>query len=147
MIINKDLLIEIQNYCELNELEVHKTLNEALRSGFTILQYGMGPNTAKPKERVVEVIKEVPVEKIVEVIVEVVREVQVEVVKEVMISDDTKIDELLIKINDLENNNGQLTNEVKNLKVEGDKTKSDLVDFKKENTKLSAGGFDLYGER
>jgi hypothetical protein len=147
MIVNKELYGEIEAYCELNELDVSKTLNEALRSGFTILQYGMGPNTAKPKERVVEVIKEVIKEVPVEKIVEVVKEVPVEVIKEVMISDDTKIDELLIKINDLENNNGQLTNEVKNLKVEGDKTKIDLVDCKKENTKLSAGGFDLYGER
>ena len=77
--VNKKLLEEIEEYCELNELNTSDTLNEALRRGFTILKYGIGPNKPQIKEKVVEIIKEVPVEKIVEKIVEVEKNVKIDV--------------------------------------------------------------------
>ena len=89
--INKELLKEIVDYCELNDLQISKILNEALRGGFTIVKYGPTPlsagNQVKTVEVIKEVIKEVPVEKIVEVIkfVEVEKIVEVPVDKEVSI--------------------------------------------------------------
>lgn len=50
---------EIKEYCELNELDEEKFINDTLRSGFTIAKYGMSPHipmtilepeTEKPKD-------------------------------------------------------------------------------------------------
>lgn len=143
--VDKKLLGEIQEYCKLNELEVPKTLNEALRQGFTIMQYGMHPNTTltkgKPvevvKEVIKEVIKEVPVEKVVEKIVEVPVDRIVEVIKEVPVDKiveveknihvnvDGKevnyieyIDKLNTDISKLEVTNRQITKELSDSKIE-----------------------------
>lgn len=92
-LVQEKLWGEVLAYAELNELDFPETLNEALKQGFTIMQYGIHPNTTLSKEKPVEVvkevikevIKEVPVEKIVEKIVEVPVEKIIEVVKEVPI--------------------------------------------------------------
>ena len=166
--INKKLYKEIEDYCKLNQLEVDNTLNEALRSGFTILQYGMGPNSSKPKERVVEVIKEVPVEKIVEVIkevpVEVIKEIPVdkEVIKEVQVEKNVNINvdghkinymdyinQLNVSISELEINKTKLSkklmdsnNKLGNLTKELSDCKIRLEKCKKEKQ----SGLDIYGE-
>ena len=168
--VNKKLNDEIVDYCELNELEFNITLNEALRSGFTILQYGMGPNKPKVIEKTVEVIKEVPVEKIVEVIVEKiverVVEVPVEKIVEVEKSININVDghnvsykdyieELNKDISKLEVTNKQIIKELTDSKIEVDrltkivasselqveKLKKDLKDNK------NSGGYDIYGEK
>lgn len=140
-LIEKDLLEDIEAYAKLNELGVMDVINEALRQGFTITKYGMGPNTGrvieKPvevvKEVVKEVIKEVPVEKIVEVpvekIVEVIKEVPidkiVEVEKNIHVNVDGKevnyieyIDKLNTDISKLEVTNRQITKELTDSKTE-----------------------------
>jgi len=87
-----------------------------------------------PVERIVEVIKEVPVERVVEKTVEVVKEVPVdriviqEVIKEVpvekvvtkieYISDNTQINELLSKIQQLENTPPKMIEVIKEVNVE-----------------------------
>ena len=147
--VNKEILQEIQEYCKLNEIEVSETLNKALRSGFTILKFGTAPNTPKSKEKVVEVVKEVEKiiegEKIIEKIIEVPKIVEVD--KIIKVSDDTKIDELLKDINNLENNNGRLTNEINRIKKENTELNDDLTKCRNENVRLSSGGFDMYGEK
>jgi len=167
-LINKQLWSEIVNYCELNEIEIDKTLNEALRQGFTILQYGMGPNEPKVIEKTVEVIKEVPVEKIVEVpvekIVEVIKEVPVDKIieKDININVDGKnvdyveyIDELNKKISKLEINNKKIIKEltdskeevnninqiISTYKVKVENLKKDLKDCK------DRSDYDIYGEK
>ena len=83
-------------YCELNEIkDIDKLANDTFSRGFTLLKFGETPvGNVKIKEKIVEIIKEVPVEVIfekeikvpyeVQVIKEVVKEVPVEVIKEVI---------------------------------------------------------------
>lgn len=93
MIVNKKLYSEIEDYCVLNELDISTTLNKALRSGFTVLQFGNSPNKTETKEVIVEVIKEVKV------------------------SDDSKIKELLNEIDILKTKNLELNTTLgKNIK-------------------------------
>ena len=94
--VNKELLEEIEEYCKLNKLDVKKTLNKALRGGFTILKFGSTPMSAKNEIKTVEVIK--TVEKVVKV------------------SDDTKTNELLNEITLLK----------EELKISNKKNKLDL---------------------
>jgi outer membrane biosynthesis protein TonB len=172
--VNKKLLNEIEEYCELNKLEVPKTLNEALRQGFTILQYGMGPNkpkvVEKPVEVIKEVIKEVPVEKIVEVpvekIIEVIKEVPVdkivEVEKNINVNIDGKevnyieyIDKLNTDISKLEVVNRQITKELTDSKTEVGRlnqvvtTSEGKIEQLRKDLKdcKDSGGFDIYGEK
>lgn len=167
-IVNDELLNEIEEYSKLNDLDVTETLNKALRSGFTILQYGMGPNKPQIKEVVVEkpieVIKEVPVEKIVEKRVEVPVEkiVEVPIEKSVNINVDGNkvnyldyIDELNNKKSELEVSGKQKDSQLNDLKNELIEFKNKLSSCKNEKSKLSnklkdcenKGGFDIYGER
>lgn len=67
--INRELLKEITEYCDVNELPLEDTINNALKKGFTIEKYGATPLSAKKDTKPVEVIK--TVEKVVEKIVEV----------------------------------------------------------------------------
>ena len=172
--VNNKLLKEIEAYCELNELEVPQTLNEALRQGFTIMQYGMGPNKPnvieKPVEVIKEVIKEVEVEKIVEVpvekIVEVIKEVPVdkiiEVEKNIHVNVDGKevnyieyIDKLNTDISKLEVTNRQITKELTDSKVELDRVKQIVTSSEAKVEQLrkdlkeckDSGGYDIYGEK
>jgi hypothetical protein len=88
----------------------------------------------KPVERLVEVIKEVPVERVVEKIIEVIKEVPVEkvVVQEVIkeipvekvitkteyVSDDTQVNELLLKIQQLEEAPPKIVEVIKEVPVD-----------------------------
>jgi hypothetical protein len=83
--INKELLDEIKEYCELNDISLEESVNKALRGGFTTLKFGATPMSSKKERKPVEVIK--TVEKVVEKIVKV--------------SDDTKVNELLEEIEEL----------------------------------------------
>ena len=107
--IPKDLLKEIEMFCDLNKIDnTNQFLLGCLKGGFAIEKFGRTPIKAGKeiveKEVEKEVIKEV--EKIVEVEKEVIREVPVEVEKIVTkteyITDDTEINNLLIKIDKLE---------------------------------------------
>jgi hypothetical protein len=123
---HKDLV----SYCNLNDVLISEVVKKSFTTGFNIERYGLlNSNTPQEKivekevEKIVEVIKEVEVEKIVEVIkeipgpsteVEVVKYVDREVIKEVEIpvevivtkteyvSNDSKLNELFGKIEQLE---------------------------------------------
>jgi hypothetical protein len=86
--INKELLDEIKEYCELNDISLEESVNKALRGGFTTLKFGATPMSSKKERKPVEVIK--TVEKVVEKIVKV--------------SDDTKVNELLEEMDKLSKN-------------------------------------------
>lgn len=58
---------EIEQYCEVNALDVKKFKERILRSGFNFEKYGTKPEFFNPKTQVVEKIVEVPVEVIKEV--------------------------------------------------------------------------------
>ena len=115
---HKDLV----SYCNLNDVLISEVVKKSFITGFNIERYGLlNSNTPQEKivekevEKIIEVIKEVEVEKIVEVIKEVVIEIPVEkvVVKEIVkevpvekivtIYDKSDDNELLSKIQHLEN--------------------------------------------
>jgi hypothetical protein len=93
LILDKEFIL----YCELNNIkDVNKIANETFNRGFSLLKYGETPSgNSVEKEKIIEVIKEIPVEKIVyqevikeveiEKIVEVIKEIPIEIVKEVPI--------------------------------------------------------------
>jgi hypothetical protein len=111
----KELSDEIWEYCRLNNItNMDEFTTKMVQQGFTAEKFGSAPAGfgKEPKEVVkeVEVIKEVEVEKIVEKRVEVpvekiiekevIKEIPVE--KEIYITDDTKTNELVSKISELE---------------------------------------------
>ena len=103
---------DLIRYCELNKFNVDEIVKKSYLEGFAIEKYGLLGNTGGVQEKQVEieVIREkrveIPVEVIKEVIVEkeVVKEIPVEkiVTKTEYITDDTKVNELIQKIKELE---------------------------------------------
>ena len=103
--IPKDLLKEIEMFCDLNKINnPNEFLLGCLKGGFAIEKFGRTPIKSGKEIVEKEVIKEV--EKIIEVEKEVIKEVPVEVEKIVTkteyITDDTEIKNLLSKIEKLE---------------------------------------------
>ena len=103
--IPKDLLKEIEMFCDLNKINnPNEFLLGCLKGGFAIEKFGRTPIKAGKEIVEKEVIKEV--EKVIEVEKEVIKEVPVEVEKIVTkteyITDDTEIKSLLSKIQKLE---------------------------------------------
>ena len=112
IVLTKDELKDLESYCALNNFDVDKIIKSSYKQGFSIEKYGLLGNTGGVQEKQVEieVIREkrveIPVEVIKEVIVEkeVVKEIPVEkiVTKTEYITDDTKVNELIKKIEELE---------------------------------------------
>jgi len=136
---HKDLV----DYCNLNDLLISSVVKDSFTTGFHIEKYGLlNSDGVEEKqvvkevivEKIVEVTKEVPVERIVEKIVEVIKEVPVEkvVIQEVIrevpvekvvtkteyISDNTQINELLLKIQQLENTPPKIVEVIKEIPVD-----------------------------
>ena len=131
---HKDLI----SYCNLNDLLVSSVVKDSFTTGFNIERYGLlnVNQEIKEKEVIKEVIKyveipvveekevirieyvEVPVEKVV--IQEIIREVPVEVVvtKTEYISDNTQINELLLKIQQLEDTPPRIVEVIKEVPVD-----------------------------
>jgi hypothetical protein len=155
---HKDLLA----YCNLNDLLISSVVKDSFTTGFNIERYGLlnSPSGTVNKEVIKEVIKyvevpvveekevvrieyvevEKPIEVIKEVIVEkvvikeVIKEIPVEkiVTKTEYVSDDTQINELLLKIQQLEDAPPRVVEVIKEVIVEkevggGDKSKLDAL--------------------
>ena len=102
LVLTKEELVDLQNFCNLNKLEIDDVIVSAFRQGYRIEKYGLlskaGGTQEKrvevpieiikevEKEVIKEIIKEVPIEKVVEKIVEITKEIPVEkiVIKEVI---------------------------------------------------------------
>ena len=143
---NKD----VYEYCRLNGItDINKFIQECFKQGYDIKKYGLIGNTGGVEEKrveievirekrvevPVEVIKEV--EKIVEVPIEIIKEIPVdkvvikEVVKEVpvekivtkieYISDNSQVEELLKKIEDLESDKKIFSTKIEELEEENKK--------------------------
>lgn len=125
-IFNKDLENDIINYCKLNNIEdIEKFKIDCFKKGYNIEKYGLLGEIDETKIIEKEIIKEVVVEKPIEVVKEVISYVEkpIEIIKEVIvekpvevivtkteyISDDTKTNELLLKIQQLENEKNELS--------------------------------------
>ena len=141
---HKDLV----DYCNLNDLLISSVVKDSFTVGFNIEKYGLLNTDQKVKEvevikevikyvevekpvevikeviveKTVEVIKEVPVERIVEkvVIQEIIKEVPVEkvVTKTEYISDNTHVNELLLKIQQLEDTPPRIVEVIKEVPVD-----------------------------
>ena len=141
---HKDLV----DYCNLNDLLISSVVKDSFTAGYNIEKYGLLNTDQEVKEvevikevtkyieveKPVEVIKEVPVERIVEKIVEVIKEVPVEkvVIQEIIrevpvevvvtkteyISDNTQINELLLKIQQLEDTPPRIVEVIKEVPVD-----------------------------
>ena len=140
---HKDLV----DYCNLNDLLISSVVKDSFTTGFHIEKYGLLNSDGVEEKRVeipvevikevivekiVEVIKEVPVERIVEKIVEVIKEVPVErvvekvveVIKEVPVEkivtiyDNSSENELLLKIQQLENTPPRIVEVIKEIPVD-----------------------------
>ena len=155
---HKDLLA----YCNLNDLLISSVVKDSFTTGFNIERYGLlnSPSGTVNKEVIKEVIKyvevpvveekevvrieyvevEKPIEVIKEVIVEkvvikeVIKEIPVEkiVTKTEYVSDDTQINELLLKIQQLKDAPPRVVEVIKEVIVEkevggGDKSKLDAL--------------------
>jgi hypothetical protein len=139
MEIPKDIQNEMWDYWRVNNItNVDQFVLNMLKQGFAVEKYGTSPIIPQiiekeviktvevekivevPVEKIVEKIVEVPVDKIVEVI----KEVTVEKIVEKIITDDSQVKELALKIDTLEKE--LQTTKEKNLKDIDDKYK-DLI--------------------
>jgi hypothetical protein len=113
LIINftKQELKDIESFCKLNELEKEKFIKECFMQGYYIEKHGLLSKTGGVQEKWVE--KEVIREKRVEIPIEIIKEVEKVVIKEIIkevpvekivtIYDNSSENELLLKIQQLEN--------------------------------------------
>ena len=148
--IPKDLLKEINMFCELNKIEnIDEMMLGFIKGGFAIEKFGRTPVKASKEIIEKEVIKEIEtevdkiVEKIVEVekIIEVPVEVIVEVEVEKVITDSSAIEEYSKKVNVLTKDNRKLTDIVTKLEMEiqnKDTKNNNLGIVEEENLKLKS---------
>jgi hypothetical protein len=113
-IFNNSTIQSVTEYCKLNDIEnIDEFMYKCFQEGFNIKKYGLLGGEVRG-----EVTVEVPVEVIKEVekIVEIIKEVPVEVIKEVekiiYTSDDTQLNELLLKIQQLDQEISTKTTEI-----------------------------------
>ena len=126
----KELKDEIWEYCRINDItDLNAFMVKMLRQGYTTEKYGPTPfKMGGETEKIVE--KEIVVEKLVEVPIEVIKEIPVEIIVEkevikeipvekiVKVSDDTQINELLSKIEKLENKPAEIIEVIKEVPIE-----------------------------
>jgi hypothetical protein len=129
---------DLTRYCELNKFVPEDIVKKSYLEGFTIEKYGLLSKTGGEQEKWVEkeVIREKRVEIPIEVIKEVVKIEYVEVIKEIPIekivtkteyvSDTTQINELLLKIQQLENKPPEVIETIKEVVVEKEITDNSL---------------------
>ena len=157
---------EVYDFCYLNQImDVNSFIDECFKQGFDIKKYGLLGKTGIVGEKQVEieVIREIRVEvpveviKEVEVIREVIKEVPVETIKEVevikyvdrevivevpvpiidKIGDETQVNELLLKIQQLENRPPEIVEIIKEVQVIKEVSVEKVVEVEKSNDKMT----------
>ena len=111
--------IDLNSFITLNKIEDENKFNKKCwKQGFDIEKYGLLVPTDNVKEKIVEVEKiiEVPVDRVVEieVVKEIIKEVVVDKIieKEIFITDDQKVNELILKIEIAENKIQKLSDKI-----------------------------------
>jgi hypothetical protein len=134
---------DLRGYCKLNKLDETEIVKKSYLEGFQIEKYGLLSKTGGEQEKWVEkeVIREKRVEIPIEVIKEVVKIEYVEVIKEIPIekivtkteyvSDTTQINELLLKIQQLESDKQLFSTKTEEL--EGEVLKFSTITTENEN--------------
>ena len=130
-IFNEEIMFAVETYCYTNNIEnVDSFIYKCFRQGFDIEKYGFLGKTLNDSEKDLktssieekQVIKEVIVEKRVEVPVEKIVE------RIVTVTDDNKINELLLKIQQLENEMSKKNEELDELRQSLDISKQNVGD-------------------
>jgi DNA repair exonuclease SbcCD ATPase subunit len=138
-IFNKEMMQTVSAFCESQEIkDIDQFMYLCFKQGFDIKKYGLLGKTLNEGEK--EVIKEVIVEKRVEVpvekvvIQEVIKEIPVDrvVEKEVYITDNTQVNELLLKIQQLENEMSKKNEELDELRRKFSTKEEELNQFRQE---------------
>jgi len=120
-IFNKETLGSVESFCKLNNIDdVDSFIKNVFQEGFNIKKYGLLGNTVNKGEKDLKtgIVGEKQVE------IEVIREIRVEVPVEkiveriVNVTDDTKINKLLLKIQQLENRPLEIVEVVKEVPVD-----------------------------
>jgi hypothetical protein len=170
LVLTKEELADLQNFCNLNKLEIDDVIVSAFRQGYRIEKYGLLSKTGGTQEKWVEkeiireklvevpieiikevekevikeIIKEVPVEKVVEKIVEITKEIPVEkvVIKEIIkevpvekivtVYDNSSENELLLKIQQLENGMSKKDNDLDELRQKFSTKEGEITDKERE---------------
>ena len=160
LVLTKEELVDLQNFCNLNKLEIDDVIVSAYRHGYRIEKYGLlskaGGTPEKrvevpieiikevEKEVIKEIIKEVPIEKVVEKIVEITKEIPVEkvVIKEIIkevpvekivtVYDNSSENELLLKIQQLENGMSKKDNDLDKLRQKFSTKEGEITDKERE---------------
>lgn len=114
--------IDLNSFVTLNKIEDENKFNKKCwKQGFDIEKYGLLVPTDNVKEKIVEVEKiiEVPVDRMVEieVVKEIIKEVVVDKIieKEIFITDDQKVNELILKLEIAENEIQKFSNKITEL--------------------------------
>ena len=114
--------IDLNSFVTLNKIEDENKFNKKCwKQGFDIEKYGLLVPTDNVKEKIVEVEKiiEVPVDRVVEieVVKEIIKEVVVDKIieKEIFITDDQKVNELILKLEIAENKIQKLSDKITEL--------------------------------
>ena len=142
LIINftKQELKDIESFCKLNELEKEKFIKECFMQGYYIEKHGLLSKTGGVQEKWVE--KEVIREKRVEVPIEIIKEVEKEVIKEIIkevpvekivtVYDNSSENELLLKIQQLENGMSKKDNDLDELRQKFSTKEGEITDKERE---------------
>lgn len=114
--------IDLNSFITLNKIEDENKFNKKCwKQGFDIEKYGLLVPTDNVKEKIVEVEKiiEVPVDRVVEieVVKEIIKEVVVDKIieKEIFITDNQKVNELILKLEIAENKIQKLSDKITEL--------------------------------
>ena len=174
IVLNKDELKDLESYCALNKFNVDEIIKSSFKQGFSIEKYGLLGNMGGIQEKrveievirekrveiPVEVIKEVvkieyvevPVEKIVEVIKEVLVEKEVikEIIKEVPVEkivtiyDNSSENELLLKIQQLENGMSKKDSELDELRRKFSTKEGEITDKEREFSTITTENENIF---
>ena len=174
IVLTKDELKDLESYCALNKFNVDEIIKSSFKQGFSIEKYGLLGNMGGIQEKrveievirekrveiPVEVIKEVvkieyvevPVEKIVEVIKEVLVEKEVikEIIKEVPVEkivtiyDNSSENELLLKIQQLENGMSKKDSELDELRRKFSTKEGEITDKEREFSTITTENENIF---
>ena len=172
LVLTKEELVDLQNFCNLNKLEIDDVIVSAFRQGYRIEKYGLlskaGGTQEKrvevpieiikevEKEVIKEIIKEVPVEKVVEKIVEIIKEIPVEkvVIKEIIkevpvekivtVYDNSSENELLLKIQQLENGMSKKDNDLDELRQKFSTKEGEITDKEREFSTITTENENIF---
>ena len=154
IVLTKEELKDLESFCALNGLDIDTLIKDSFKQGYRIEKYGLLGNMGGIQEKwvekevirekrveiPVEVIKEVPVDKVV--IKEIIKEVPVE--KIVTIYDNSSENELLLKIQQLENGMSKKDSELDELRRKFSTKEGEITDKEREFSTITTENENIF---